>query len=223
MKYAVIFDFDGVIIDSRELQRKALYESYKIILGEGKPCFEEFMSHSGNSLPNIFRKMNLPLEMIDVYKKISRHNLSEIKIVPGIKELLVKLTSFNINCGICTGKDRIRTIEILQYFNLLKYFNTIVCSDDVKNPKPSADSILLILQNLKIKQENFIMVGDAVNDILCAKNAGVTSIAVTWGVTAKEKLQEVAPDYIVSRINELDSCIQKRFLVTQESKIHNGY
>lgn len=62
MNRAVIFDFDGVIINSLEVQRKAFTASYNKVIGEGTPPFKEFLSHSGNSIHNIFEIMGLPSE-----------------------------------------------------------------------------------------------------------------------------------------------------------------
>lgn len=208
MRKAVIFDFDGVVINSTEVQRQAFFESYKIAVGDGGiPSFEEFLSHSGDSLPNIFNKMNLPLEMVLPYREISRRKITEIKVYDGMRELLAELKGNKYKCGLCTGKDRARTLEILDNTDLFKYFDTLVCSDDVCNPKPHPESLALCLEKLSTTRENSIMIGDARNDILCAKSAGVKSIAVTWGDTDVKDLKKERPDYIVNSIEELKGCL----------------
>ncbi|HAN17201.1 MAG: hypothetical protein A2X13_06000 [Bacteroidetes bacterium GWC2_33_15] len=208
MKFCVVFDFDGVIIHSRDVQQIAFYESYKMFRGDGNPPFEEFLSQSGNSISAIFKKMNFPVEMIDIYKKISQENLHHILITPGIEKLLIKLKKNDIYCGLCTGKDRIRTIEILNYLNLYDYFDSIVCSDDVANPKPEAESLLKLLNELNIDNSNAVMVGDAMNDILCAHNANVKSIAVSWGDCIDHNILKVNPHYLVKTVDELEKCIE---------------
>ncbi|KLU72983.1 MAG: hypothetical protein RHS_1225 [Robinsoniella sp. RHS] len=212
MNKVVIFDLDGVVINSSEVQKQALFESYRIIVGDdSKPSFEEFLSHSGNSISNIFQKMSLPLDMIEPYRKISRKNIELIKVYKGIKELIVKLKRQGFNLAICTGKERDRTVEILDKLDLLKLFDVIVCSDDVINPKPYPDSLLLALSNIEAIPENAVMIGDAKNDILSAKRAEVKSIAVTWGEGNKDILEIECPDYLVNTMSELDDAIINSF------------
>jgi 3-amino-5-hydroxybenzoic acid synthesis related protein len=204
----IVFDFDGVIIDSLDIQKKALAESYKIIVGDGMPPISEFIKHSGDSLRNIFFKMNLPLEMIEPFKRISQKNDGLIKVYPGIKTLLRRLRENGFRCGLCTGKDSLRTLQLLQKLHLNHYFQTVVCSDNVENPKPYADSLILAAGNLGVRLEDIVMIGDSCNDIDCAKNAGVRSIAVTWGNMGKDVLVKQSPDNIVSSVEELyDSII----------------
>lgn len=199
----IIFDFDGVIINSHDVQVKALKESYKIVCGEGTPPYDEFFRLSGDSLKNIFGQLNLPQLMIPIYQQISRDNIDLIKNHDGMAELLQKLNDYGCNCALCTGKDRSRTIEILRYFNMEAFFKSIVCSDDVQNPKPHPESLLHIMKKLKALKEDTIMIGDGINDILAAKNAGIKSIAVTWGDISGDILHNSEPTYLVSTVLEL--------------------
>ncbi len=112
----IIFDFDGVIIDSHDVQIKALTESFKAICGEGVPSYDNFFMLSGDSLKNIFTQLGLPLEMIPVYQKISRENIGLIKIHEGMLELLKKLNEVGYFCALCTGKIG---AEQLKYSNIL--------------------------------------------------------------------------------------------------------
>lgn len=209
MRKTIIFDFDGVVIDSTAVQEQAFYESYRRIVGEGNPSFEEYLSHSGNSIENIFKKMNLPLEMIPPYREISRKCIDKIKVFDGVNELIIKLKEQNYKIGICTGKDRERTVEILINLGFYSEFDAIVCSDEVKNPKPHPESLLLSIARLNSTIEDSVMVGDAVYDIRCAQQAGVKSIAVTWGISPQDVLVQEAPDYMVDTVVQLEECISK--------------
>ena len=199
----IIFDFDGVIINSHDVQVKALTESFKAICKEGIPPYDDFFKLSGDSLKNIFTQLGLPLEMIPLYQKISRENIGLIKIHEGMIELLQKLNELGCNCALCTGKDRSRTIEILKYFNMDYLFKIVVCSDDVINPKPHPESLFVIMEKLGASPENTVMVGDGINDILSAKNAKIESIAVTWGDTPKKELKKYAANYFIDLYEDL--------------------
>lgn len=205
----VVFDFDGVIIDSHNVQIKALNKSYIAVVGEGKPPIEEFFKHSGNSLENIFPKLGLPLEMIPIYRRVSEENMDLIRIHEGMRTLLEELNQRNITCSLCTGKERKRTMAILRKFDLDKYFKTVVCSDDIVKPKPDPEGLLLIKNTHNIENDNIIMVGDGINDILAAKKTGICVIAVTWGDSTKEMLCSQSPDYLCERVQELKNVLLK--------------
>lgn len=205
----IIFDFDGVIINSHDIQKKALTESFNTFYVDRIPPYDEFFKLSGDSLKNIFTKLRLPLEMIPIYQKISRENINLIKMHEGMVDLLIKLNEKDCNCALCTGKDRVRTIEILKYYDIEKYFKVIVCSDDVMYPKPNPDSLFLIMKELNAKCENTVMVGDGINDILSAQNAGITSIAVTWGDISENELRCNNPDHICNSVNQLYSLLNE--------------
>lgn len=210
MPKAVIFDLDGVIIQSSQVQKYAFIKSYETYYGKyRKPPIEEFFEHCGNSLTNIFKIMGLTQEMIPLYQQLSRERVKDIHVFDGIHELMGQLKEQGTKCGICTGKDRERTIEILTHHKLLSYFDTIVCSDDVEHAKPAPDSLSVALRNLQIDAKDAVMVGDAVNDILCAKAASVFSIAVTWGDQTKEVLEGAKPDLLMHSIEELRNHILK--------------
>lgn len=199
----IIFDFDGVIINSHDVQVKALTESFKAICGEGVPPYDDFFRLSGDSLKNIFTQLRLPLEMIPIYQNVSRENIDLIKIHDGMIELLQNLNESGYICTLCTGKDRSRTMEILKHFNMEQYFKIIICSDDVTNPKPHPESLFVIMEKLEALPENTIMVGDGINDILSAKNAGIKSIAITWGDVTKKDLEYNNPHEICSSTKKL--------------------
>lgn len=211
MNRAIIFDFDGVIINSVEVQRKAFTMSYNKIVGEGTPPFEEFLNHSGNSIQNIFKLMGLPLEMVNPYWEISKKNIGSIKVYDGMKQLIEGIRMHGYKCGLCTGKDRSRTIEILKNIDLYDSFEAIICSDDVVNPKPHYESYLLLARKLNVDVKNTIMVGDSRNDIICARGAGADCIAVSWGDVKKEVLEKEFPKHIVENTEQLYSCIIEHF------------
>jgi len=200
---AVLFDFDGVIINSRNVQEKALETAYREILGEGKIPYEGFFLLSGQSLENIFNALGLPQEMVEIYQRYSRNNIDRIKIHDGITAVLKYLKENHLFCALCTGKERIRTIEILKYLDLEKYFDIVVCSDDVSVPKPDPESIMHIMKELKVSNDNCIMIGDGINDVRCAHKAGVSSIAVTWGEVEEKFLKLENPTWMVHTIEEL--------------------
>jgi pyrophosphatase PpaX len=208
---AVVFDFDGVVIDSLNVQKKAFYESLELVCGRKDADFNDFLKLSGSSLENILSSMELPLSMIEPYRAISQKCLDEIDVIKGIPEVLQFLYVTEYKIGLCTGKDKKRTIDILKYCNLYEYFDAVVCSDEVEFPKPHPESLARTVELLGSCTEFSILIGDSVNDIECARNANIASIAVDWGVSSYLELEKQNPDYLVKTVDGLLYCILNIF------------
>ena len=187
MYTTILFDFDGVVIDSISLQRFAFAKSYRHVLGEGDPPVDQYLSHSGDSFPNIMDKMGLPHDMWGPYRELSTKNMDMITIVPSICELLEGLVDWNIKLGLVTGKESDRTAQVLRYLNLARYFPVVICSDMVKQTKPHPECLYRAMGELQANPACTVYVGDSENDIIAAKSAGITALGVTWGVGKRNK------------------------------------
>ena len=147
--------------------------------------------------------MGLPKEFENIYKNVSRQKVGLTKFHEGIKEVLDELKNEGYKLILFTGKDRTRTIEILEYGKMNGYFDMIVCSDDIENAKPHPEGINLIRKTMQLEQDECVMIGDAANDIQSAENAGISSIAVSWGEYPYDKLISLRPSYIVDKPSEI--------------------
>lgn len=208
----VIFDFDGVIIDSEPLMRFAFEESYRQVVGNGVPPTESFFLHMGESLPRIMDKLELPRKLVQPYCDICSNNIEKIDIFPGTVELLKTIASLNIKIALLTGKDYHRTLQILQYFNLLHYFRLIVTPESLWNSKPDPEGIVYILDVMNCSANEAIMVGDSLYDIICAQRAGVDAIGVCWGNDrVRSEISRVA-DYTINNWESLIDLVLKKNL-----------
>ncbi|MHB8062584.1 MAG: HAD family hydrolase [Ruminiclostridium sp.] len=194
---AVLFDLDGVIIDSEIVIKAAFTLSFRQEVGTGEPPINEYFMQMGDSFENIMKKMGLPRTMKEPFMKYSRLLVNLIELHTGIKELLEILYARDFKMAVITGKDGERTREILKKLAIEHYFDIVVASDEVKNPKPHPESLNVALNCFGLSPELAIMVGDAPNDIIAARRAGVQSCAVTWGTTSKADLVVEKPTFIV--------------------------
>lgn len=197
----LIFDMDGCLIDSIEVQKTAFYGSYAEVVGDNNcPDFSEYLKHTGDSLPNIFRKMGLPVEMATPYRRISSAAVDKIIVNDECIDLIRKMKQTGSKVAICTGKDHYRTVDILQYYHIDDCFDVIVASDDVSEPKPSPMPILRAVEELGVEKDSCIVIGDGYNDILSAKNAGVPVVLTLWYGDAGVPREA---DYTVETVSEL--------------------
>ena len=196
MLRAVIFDLDGVLIDSEPLMRLAFADSYQRIIGTGPPPIEAYLEHMGESFPRIMDRLNLPHTLWEPYREFCQQHIAQINLFPGSREMLEWARSAHLKLGLLTGKDRARTFQILEHFGLQDFFDATIASDQLKQSKPHPEGVLKMLEELGCGATQSVMVGDAVNDIVCAQGADVKAIAVTWG-TKPERVQRLCePDYI---------------------------
>lgn len=208
MLKAVIFDLDGVLIDSEPLMRLAFADSYQRIIGNGPPPIEAYLEHMGESFPRIMDRLNLPHTLWEPYKEFCQHHIARINLFPGTRELLSWARSANLKLGLLTGKDRVRTLQILEHFELQEFFDATLASDQLNQPKPHPEGVLKMLEELGCGAQHSVMVGDAVNDIICAQEAGVKAVAITWG-TKPERVQNLCqPDYIAHNWKALQQILE---------------
>jgi phosphoglycolate phosphatase-like HAD superfamily hydrolase len=98
----------------------------------------------------------------------------------------------------------VRTAETLDHFGLGSATDLVIASDDLEMPKPHPEGLRRILDHFGTDPEDAVMVGDSVNDILCAEEAGVGSIAVTWGTRPDRVRTLCHPDHVVDDWVSLD-------------------
>lgn len=203
----LIFDMDGCLIDSTDVQKASYFGSYKEIVGDNNcPPFSEYMKHTGDSLPNIFKKMGLPVEMVDLYRKISRNSIDKIIVNKELVELIEEYRYKGSKVAICTGKDHLRAQEILDYYHISHLFDALISSDDVVNPKPAPDSINTALELMNTCKDNTIVIGDGYSDIISAKEAGLVSVLTLW--YGDEGVPREA-DYYANTVLDLKSLLKE--------------
>ena len=105
--------------------------------------------------------------------------------VPVIREL----KSRGKKAGIVSTKNRYRMVEILDKYGASSLFDIIVGGEDVKNPKPDPQGVLLAAEKLGVKKKEILYTGDSMVDALTAKNAGVSFAAVLTGTTTESDLE----------------------------------
>ncbi|WP_020405415.1 HAD-IA family hydrolase [Hahella ganghwensis] len=192
---AVIFDLDGVIIDSMKVMEFAYHSACEEVLkGQPYPPFSEYCRYLGRSLPEILRILDLPQEIRPAFIECSYQNIHRIPVYDGVGELLSVLWENKIPMAIATGKEYERTMTILRDKSIAHYFDMVLCSDKVPRPKPSPDMANIIIEKLNLTPENCVFVGDAAADMLCGKGAGTQTALAMWGKPDASALAE-SSDY----------------------------
>lgn len=140
----------------------------------------------------------------DVYKMIP-------KLAPyeGIPELLKELEARLIPYGIVTSSPSSYCSRVVQHWGW--NVNFMVCYHDTQRKKPYPDPISLAVQKLNASIDTIISIGDDPRDIVASREAGVLSVAVSWGAKSPEKLKVATPDYLLNTVQELSQFIEQRY------------
>ncbi len=202
MKNVLIFDYDGVLIDSFGVFMDYFLSSckkYGFDQIDDKKSFLELFN--GNMYENMF-KMGLSKEeilkiVLNVKKGLIKDQ-EKIKLFDGIKESLEKLSKNNI-LVVVTSND---TEVVERYFKSknIDFFNEIIGSDK----EPSKIKKIEYIKS-KYSGENFYYFGDTIGDITEGKKAGIKTVAITWGWHDASDLKKQNPDYLLDSVSELSN------------------
>lgn len=191
----ILFDLDGTLIDSTEAILHGFHGAFNHFKLKD-PSDQQICSLIGHPLDFMFAKLGVPDDLnqavILKYKEIYRSCcLDETTLLPNAKLALQNAHEF-ADLGVVTTKTSKYSVELLEYFGVMKYFKVLIGRDDVTNPKPNPEPILTALERLNKPKNNAFMIGDTNMDINCAKSAGINAVAVSCGYESKENLQKIS-------------------------------
>ena len=206
---AVLFDFDGTIVDTTELIHESMRRTAAEVLGKDLSR-EALMANVGQPLP---RQMELldperAGELLEVYL---HHNeeLHEglIREFPNAAASLARLREAGPRLAVVTSKRRFSVERALDSFpDLRDVFDAFVTMEDTTEHKPLPAPLLKGLELLgDIPPERAAYVGDAPFDVAAARAAGITSVAVSWGAFTAEALRTAGPNHL---FGDLDSAVE---------------
>lgn len=192
---AIIFDLDGVIVDSFERQL-IVFNELRVKYG-----FEAMKKDAvragwwGNSLETnarlFFKGVGMEKLKKDYNDMVIKH-IDKGKLMANASEVLSKIREKNLKTGLVTNTTTQRTKKELEAHKIRKMFDVVVTADDVEKPKPYPDPILMACKKLNVEPDEIIYVGDTKNDYKAGKAAG----AFVVGLNTKG-------DLVISELRDL--------------------
>lgn len=185
---AIIFDMDGVIIDSEKLWKQAekeVFSSLGVNVSDADSEITKSMTTSEvtqfwfNKFPWKNKKME-DVEQRVISRVIELIHSEDCKI-NGVKEFIKKLKEKNFKIGLATNSPYEIIPTVLQKLDVLELFDTISSAEHEINGKPHPAIYLKTAAKLNIAAENCIAIEDSYSGMLAAKNAGMKVIAFTNG------------------------------------------
>ncbi len=121
----------------------------------------------------------------------------ELQLYDGVEELLITLKEKGYRFAIATNAYRGSTLESLGHLNIVDYFSSIACYDDVGRGKPAPDMLEKNLKDVNLEEKDAIFIGDSERDLMAANALEMDYIMINWGFSDYEdaihnidKLQE---------------------------------
>ncbi len=205
-KKSVLFDLDGTLTDSGESIINCVIPALKHF-GLPVPSREALRVFVGPPLQDSFIQHGVPAdkaeEAVAVYR--SRYipiGMFENTPYPGIRELLEALTASGHKLYIATSKPEGMSREILDHFDLSKYF-TMICGASMDFSRNTKEAVIAYLLEQSGESENMVMVGDTKFDILGAKHHGIPAIGVSWGYGKVEDMVAAGAEAIADTPRQL--------------------
>ncbi len=210
---AVLFDFDGTLMDSEPAVISSYAHVFKIYATPEEFTDERKTEVLGPPLETEMRKFfpNADVyEVMEEYRRFQEQHLRELmKPMKGAVELLTWLKEQGYPTGIVTSRLRKSLELILKEFDLEQYFDVLVCQDDHLKAKPAPDGILYAMEQLGCTES--IYAGDSVSDLLAGRNAGSTVIAALTKIEKEQGLIDFGPDHAVYDLDEIRKILQKKY------------
>lgn len=212
MKKSILFDLDGTLTDSGEgIINCAIYalEAFGLPI----PTREELRVIVGPPLHESFVRFGVP--EADADRAVEKYRERYIPIgkyentpYPGIRELLERLQNEGHRLYVATSKPEGMSIDILNHFDLAKYF-TKICGASMDTSRSTKDAVIAYLLSECGAQENAIMVGDTAFDVLGARMHGIPTVGVSWGYGTVADIEKAGAAAIVHTMEELYTALTK--------------
>ncbi len=209
---SIVFDLDGTLIDSAPEVRAA---ANKILAEEGRRALslDEVKSLVGEGAAATIEKAlkltgdaGTPEQVKDFMRRYLRQyaaNPAENTVIyPGVVETLETLQAQGVTMGICTNKPKATTIPVLEALGLDRFFRSVICADDAPHRKPDGRHVTQTLEKMGVTVKSAAFVGDSETDIAAARDAGVVSVAVSYGY-CHIPLAELPADAVIDHFPDL--------------------
>lgn len=184
MQKTILFDLDGTLTDSGEGIINCAILALEHF-GLPVPSREEMRVFVGPPLHETFVRFGVPKdkaeEAVAVYR--SRYipiGKYENTPYPGIRELLETLKAEGHKLYVATSKPEQMSVDILEHFDLAKYFDQI-CGATMDTSRTNKEAVIAYLLEQNGRADNMVMVGDTKFDVIGAKAHGIPTVGVSWG------------------------------------------
>jgi len=206
----VIFDMDGVIVDTEPVHSYAYFEHFAELNIKVTP--EMFTTFMGFSTRNTFQKLKelfaIDQEVEDLIQRKrdlfndAFDNKEDLTLLDGVEKLIKELHANGIQLIVASSASKVTIERVFKRFNLHQYFTHIVSGEDFPNSKPHPAIFEHAAKLSKDLNENCIVIEDSTNGIIAAKAAGIFCVGYD-SIHSKNQDLSLA-DIVITHFDELN-------------------
>ncbi len=192
MIQALIFDFDGLILDTEESEFRSWQEMYAehhavlpleewaICIGSGTEVFDVFAY--------LEMQLGRPVEREQIaLRRRQRHLmlLAEKTLLPGVEAYIATAKDLGLKLGVASSSSRRWVAGHLERLGILHHFDYLRCGDEVTHKKPDPELYLTAMQGLGVEAHQSIALEDSPNGVRAAQRAGIFCVAIPNIITGQ--------------------------------------
>ncbi|MBI1646480.1 HAD-IA family hydrolase [Capnocytophaga sp. 051621] len=204
----IIFDMDGVLLDSEPMHQEIIYETFQL---KGIPFDKAYIQTlTGMSAFPMWEKVKRDAQRTESVEELMQFHrdyffkrLPEVKVplVPHVKEVLEKFKNEGKHLSLASSSGR-KLIDIFtQQTNIAHYFEVIMSGDDVQYSKPNPEIFLKVAQWYHLPATQFTVIEDSTNGVKAAKSANMQCIALQNPLSGGQDLSQA--DLLIHSMQEL--------------------
>ena len=206
---AVIFDMDGVLVNSEPLHKKAYYNMFKDFkLNVSDGLYESFTGKSTYSIcEQLCLKFNLNIPADELVNSKRKHfkyifeNDKSFKMINGAYELIKDYYKNNLKLVLASSASMLTINKVFEKFDLDKFFVAKISGADLKESKPNPEIFLKAAKISGHKKKDCIVIEDSTNGIIAANSAGIFCV----GFKSKNSINQnySLADLVISNFNQI--------------------
>jgi len=201
---AALFDVDGTLLNTAEFVYQAFVYTFQAH-GLTWRSIDEIAAVMGKPLEECYRPFSASKdisELCETHRSFQAENLHLSVPFPNTQETLKRLKDAGVKIAAVTTRSKRTSIITLEMGGIMGYFDVIISGEDVEQPKPHPEPLFKALQQLEVRPEKAVMIGDTEADILAGKKAKVMTIGVSYGFHGSH-IAGSKPDFIVGDIADI--------------------
>jgi HAD superfamily hydrolase (TIGR01509 family) len=191
---AILFDMDGVLVDSLDSWWKALNNALQRFKHEEITRDAFIKTYWGHDLKANLKRLHLRPEVAKFCNITYGNHLDYVAIYPDTKNTLQSLATYKKAVITNTPSDCAR--QILRKFQIEQYFEAVITSDDVVRSKPAPEIVFKACERLGVDVKTVLLIGDTESDVKAGHAAGCTVVGLN-----------IPADITIQRLSELPSLI----------------
>ena len=216
---AVVFDWDGTLLDSYHADATAYQEMFRALGIEWG--IAELEKHYSPNWHRVYRAAGIPKKRWAEADRLWQSAYAHLRpaLMTGTRRVLRRLAGEYV-LGLVTSGNRTRVRGQIRKFGFVKTFRAAVFAEDAQKRKPHPAPLKLALARLRMKPQECVYVGDSPEDMEMARRAGVRAIAVLGPFPNHKRLRAAKADALLESLEELPKTLKR--IQKSEVRIQSG-